>query len=145
MPSPTDTQPTDTQNARSGTSVLFAAGAFLAAAGVALGAFATHALEPRVPAGRLETFQTGARYHLAHAVAILVLATAAGLWNRKGLIRAGWMLVAGTALFSGSLYLLVLTDTPAMGAVTPFGGVLLIGGWLWAGIAMLRRQGGSAR
>lgn len=135
--------PTEQQNARSAASALFAVGALLAAAAVALGAFGAHALQPRVPAARLATFQTGARYHLVHSVAALVLALAAAQWSRAALVRAGWTLVAGTVVFSGSLYLLVLTDTPAFGAVAPIGGVLLIAGWLWAGISTLRARDGS--
>lgn len=136
--------PTDPQNPRSGLRALFAAGGFLAAAAVALGAFATHALEPRITADRLATFQTGARYHLVHALAAILLAIASAQFSRPALVRAGWTLVTGTALFSGSLYLLVLTDTPALGAVAPFGGVLLITGWIWAGIGILKRGPGSA-
>lgn len=117
---------------------LFALGAGLAALAVALGAFGTHALEARVAAGRLETWDTAVRYHLVHALALLVLALALDRWGDRGLSRAGTSMALGTLIFSGSLYLLVLTDTPVLGAVTPVGGVLLVAGWLLAAWSMLR-------
>jgi len=109
-------------------------GAVLAGVGVAAGAFAAHALAGMVPPERVATFETAARYQVYHALALLVVGllaervakrTASG----RALRLAGWLFVAGVALFSGSLYLLVLTDTPALGAVTPLGGVAFIAGW----------------
>lgn len=93
---------------------------------VALGAFGAHALGPRLEAmQRLETWKTATLYHLVHAVALLAVAVAG-----RGLRVAAWCWVAGTILFSGSLYLLALTGLGYLGAITPCGGVLLLAGWL---------------
>ena len=131
MPSPTDA-PCDAGRS------LFVAGAVLAGVGVALGAFGTHALAPRVTPDRLATWDTAVRYHLIHAVALLALGLARSRWRVPSLSRAGGLLLAGTAVFAGSLYLLVLTDTPVLGAVTPVGGVLLLAGWATAAWGLAR-------
>lgn len=105
-------------------------GALLAALAVLLGAFGAHGLEDRVSEARLDTWATATHYHLVHAVALLVLAA-----HPRPPRLAARLLLAGIALFSGSLYLLVLTDTPVLGAITPLGGLCFIGGWLalaWA-------------
>lgn len=108
-------------------------GAVLAALGVAAGAFGAHALAGRVPAERLAIFETAARYHLVHALALVLV----GVLAERGLeVRAaGWLLLAGVVVFSGSLYLLVLSGASWLGAVTPLGGAAFITGWLalaWA-------------
>ena len=92
---------------------------------VAAGAFGAHGLHDLVTPERLQTWETAARYHLVHAVVLLVLALAP---ERTG--RAFELLFAGSTVFAGSLYLLVLLDQPLLGAVTPIVGVLLIAGWL---------------
>ena len=134
MPSPGESAPQSSGAPRR----LFALGAVLAGTAVALGAFGTHALEARVPAGRVATWETGVRYHLVHALALMVLALARTKWAEKGLERAGTLMALGVLVFSGSLYLLVLTDTPVLGAVTPLGGVLLLAGWAVAAWSVLR-------
>jgi uncharacterized membrane protein YgdD (TMEM256/DUF423 family) len=108
---------------------LVAAGSLLGGSGVALGAFAAHALRARLSAERLVTFETGVRYQMYHALALLALAWAVANWPERGLAPAGWLMVAGTVLFSGSLYLLAVTGTRWIGLVTPAGGVLMIAGW----------------
>jgi len=104
-------------------------GAVLAFLGVALGAFGAHGLAGRVPPADLEIFETGARYHMYHALALLLVSWAATRWPGGTVHLAGWLFVAGTVLFSGSLYLLVLTGQRWLGAVTPLGGVALLLGW----------------
>ena len=104
---------------------LFAVGAVLAGLGVAFGAFGAHALEARLTAERLATFETAVRYQLLHALAIL----AAALLGGERAPLAGLLFVVGIALFSGSLYLLVLTGVRWLGAITPLGGVAFIAGW----------------
>lgn len=136
MPSPTDAPALETVRPRS--SRLFAVGALLAGLAVAVGAFGAHALASRLPAGLMDTFETGARYHLTQSLGVLALALAAQAWERPALRAAGWLVVAGTVVFAGSLYLLVLTGVRGLGAVTPVGGVLLIAGWTWAGVGLLR-------
>jgi uncharacterized membrane protein YgdD (TMEM256/DUF423 family) len=99
--------------------------AVLGALAVALGAFGAHGLEDLLTrTGRTETWKTAASYHLVHSVVLLVLVH---LSNWRPL---PWILfAAGISIFSGSLYLLCLTDTGWLGAITPIGGLLLIGGW----------------
>ena len=107
---------------------------------VALGAFGTHALKGRLQARQLETFETGVRYQLFHALALLFTGLIALQWTGSSLPDlAGWMFSIGTLLFSGSLYALVLTGRRWLGAVTPFGGLALITGWACLGLAALGR------
>ncbi len=103
----------------------------LGALGVAGGAFGAHALRDRVPDARLATWETASRMLLLHAVVLLALALAGD--PVPGARKA---ICVGTAIFAGSLYLLVLLDIPALGAVTPIGGLALIAGW-----SMLARHG----
>ncbi len=115
-------------------------GALSALSAVAAGAFGAHALRERLGADLLATFETGARYQMYHALALFVVAWAAGRWT--GAVPqtqwAGWLFVVGTVLFSGSLYALALTGVRAWGAVTPIGGVAWLAGWAllaWAAFA----------
>ena len=97
---------------------------------VALGAFAAHGLRTRLPPDMLTVFETGVRYHMYHTLALLAVATAIGrLGDARLLVVAGWLFTAGIVVFSGSLYLLAMTGTSALGAITPIGGVLLLVGW----------------
>lgn len=99
-------------------------GAVLALLAVAFGAFGAHSLREIVTPERLQTFETGVRYQMYHALALLVM-SALPLKN----YRAAWLLLIGTIIFSGSLYILVLSDIGIFGAITPIGGVLQIIGW----------------
>ena len=110
--------------------VFFAMGAISGGLAVALGAFAAHGLRSRISGEALATFETGARYHMYHALALLAVAWAVGRWPSAWTSAAGWLFVAGTVLFSGSLYLLAVTGVRALGAVTPLGGLAFILGWL---------------
>ena len=116
-------------------------GAVSGALAVAAGAFGAHALEGAVPPERLVTWGTAAHYGLAHALALLLAGLVAE--GRPGrLVRAaGWLFLAGLVLFSGSLYALVLLDAPALGRVTPLGGLAFIVGWgcLAAGVGGRKR------
>jgi uncharacterized membrane protein YgdD (TMEM256/DUF423 family) len=106
---------------------------------VALGAFGAHALRSRLSPERLETFETGVRYQIYHALALLGAAFATLHWPGSSLpLIAGWAFVAGTLLFSGSLYLLVLTGKRSWGAITPFGGLVFILGWLFLAFTSLQ-------
>ena len=102
------------------------ASAFIA---VAAGAFGVHALRARLPPDRLAVFETGARYQVYHALALWAVAWLSR-WPSPTVRAAGWLFVAGTVIFSGSLYLLALTGTRAFGAVTPLGGLTLLASWL---------------
>src|SRR5262249_53161176 len=110
--------------------VFLGLGAISAALAVAMGAFAAHGLRSRLAAEALATFETGARYHMYHALALLAVGWAAGRWPSAWVSAAGWLFVAGTVLFSGSLYLLAVTGVRALGAITPLGGLAFIAGWL---------------
>jgi uncharacterized membrane protein YgdD (TMEM256/DUF423 family) len=108
-----------------------AVGALSAAAAVAAGAFGAHALKARFGPELLAVWETAARYQMYHALALLALGPIAQAWGGGRALRAaGWLFVVGTVLFSGSLYLLVLTGSRGLGALTPVGGVAFIGGWL---------------
>lgn len=110
-------------------SPLIAIGAINAVLSVAAGAFAAHGLRERLDARSLEVFETGSRYHMYHALAMVL----AGLIAQRGIAgasTAGWIFQAGIVLFSGSLYALALTDLK-VGMVTPIGGVAFLAGWLW--------------
>lgn len=113
------------------------AGSLSAFLAVAAGAFGAHALRARLSADMLTAFETGARYQMYHALALLVVALATTRWPGAPVRAAGWLFVGGTILFSGSLYLLALTGARWLGAVTPFGGLCFLAGWaaLAAGIA----------
>ena len=105
-------------------------GAVSALLAVAAGAFGAHALRSRLSADLLAAFETGARYQMYHALALLLVAWAATRWPGPPVRAAGWLFVAGTVIFSGSLYLLALTGARAFGAVTPVGGLAFLAGWL---------------
>jgi len=77
----------------------------------------------------LATFETGVRYQLFHALGLIAVASAAARWPSSG--AAGWLFVAGTVLFSGSLYLLAITGVRWLGAITPLGGLCFLAGWAW--------------
>jgi uncharacterized membrane protein YgdD (TMEM256/DUF423 family) len=106
--------------------LLFAASAVGGAVAVAAGAFGAHALRDAVSPERLEVWRTAASYGLVHAVAGAFAASRPDAWAR----RASGLFLAGTVVFSGSLYALVLLDAAWLGAVTPLGGLAFIAGWL---------------
>jgi len=112
--------------------------AFLA---VALGAFGAHALRDRLTPELLAVWQTGVNYHLAHALGLLLIGVLAHQHAESVYIRwAGWLLLVGIVLFSGSLYLLALTGVRTFGVITPLGGVALLGGWAALAAAMLKAR-----
>jgi uncharacterized membrane protein YgdD (TMEM256/DUF423 family) len=119
-------------------------GAVSAFIGVAAGAFGAHALRSLIPPGSLAVYETGVRYELIHALALLFVGLAAERWPSAGWHRAGWMFVTGTVLFSGSLYALALSGSSALGAVTPAGGLCFLLGWLLAARSALRSSTASS-
>ena len=108
-----------------------ALGALNAAIAVGAGAFAAHGLRERLDARALEVFETGARYQMYHAVALVLAGILATSSLVRGASAAGWLFQGGIVLFSGSLYALALTGTKGLGAITPIGGVAFLAGWLW--------------
>lgn len=115
-----------------------ALGAISAAISVAAGAFGAHALKARLAPDLLVIFETGARYQMYHALGLGLVAWVAARGGGAAASWAGWLLVAGTVIFSGSLYALALTGVRALGAVTPLGGVAFLAGWIALAIAALR-------
>lgn len=96
---------------------------------VALGAFGAHALKARLEPELLTIFETGVRYHLSHAIALLFVGEAEAREPGRGWAAAGIAFVIGIVIFSGSLYALAGSGVRLWGAVTPFGGVALLVGW----------------
>jgi len=115
-----------------------ALGALSAAISVGAGAFGAHALRTRLPEDLLVVFETGARYQMFHALGLVAAAWASGRFPGPAAAWAGWLFLAGTVLFSGSLYALALTGVRGLGAVTPLGGVAFIAGWVALAAAALR-------
>jgi uncharacterized membrane protein YgdD (TMEM256/DUF423 family) len=118
--------------------VLLVMGALNAAIAVAMGAFGAHGLKARVDAALLDTWGTASLYHFHHALALLLVGVLAKQFGPSGLVAAGWTLFAGMVIFSGSLYLLVLSGQRWLGAITPIGGTALIVGWLMLAWALFR-------
>jgi uncharacterized membrane protein YgdD (TMEM256/DUF423 family) len=96
---------------------------------VALGAFGAHGLRERLASDMLAIFEVGVRYQMYHALALLAVGLALERSVAGSLQAAGWCFVAGTLIFSGSLYLLALTGQRWLGAITPLGGVAFLAGW----------------
>lgn len=115
--------------------VLWCAASILGLTGVALGAFGAHSLKGRIDETLLSAFETGVRYQLFHAVALLVAAWLAGTAKSAAALAAGWFLIGGTVLFSGSLYLMAIGAPRWFGAITPFGGVCLMTAWVFLAVA----------
>jgi uncharacterized membrane protein YgdD (TMEM256/DUF423 family) len=118
--------------------IWLALGAVSAGVAVAAGAFGAHALRSRLSPADLATFETGARYQMYHALALLAVGWVAMRAPSGAATLAGWGFVIGTALFSGSLYLLTLTGARWLGAVTPLGGIAFLAGWGALAVAALR-------
>jgi uncharacterized membrane protein YgdD (TMEM256/DUF423 family) len=118
---------------------LFAAGAISAALGVLLGSFAAHGLKSHLAPEALLVFETGVRYQLVHAAGMLAAAWAVTRYDPLRAARGGFLLLAGTVLFSGSLYLLALTGLRWLGLITPLGGLAFIVGWVVLAMAALKR------
>lgn len=105
---------------------------------VAFGAFGAHGLANKVPQEQLNAFEIGARYHMYHALALLAVAWLAAREPSALVSTAGWAFVAGTLLFSGSLYVLGVTGSRALVLATPVGGVSFMLGWACLAVAGLR-------
>jgi uncharacterized membrane protein YgdD (TMEM256/DUF423 family) len=118
---------------------LLALGAVLAALAVALGAFGAHALKARLAPDALALWQTAAQYHFWHALGVIAAGLALLHFTDSGWLRAAGVLLAlGIILFSGSLYALALSGVHWLGALTPFGGLAFILGWLAFALGALR-------
>ncbi|WP_461482387.1 DUF423 domain-containing protein [Porticoccus sp.] len=105
---------------------------------VALGAFGAHGLRASVSPEMLGVWQTAVLYQMFHALVLLAIVLAGSAQPLPLLKKAAWLLMAGTLLFSGSLYVLVLSGIRALGMVTPVGGVLFMLGWLLLSFALVQ-------
>lgn len=119
--------------------LFFAAGSLVGFLAVALGAFAAHGLKAYLDADLLITFETGVRYQMYHAFALLAVALAYAKWPVRGLLVSGWLFIAGIVLFSGSLYVLSLSGVRWLGMITPLGGLALLAGWVCMAWSVLQR------
>ena len=113
-------------------------GAFLGVLAVVFGAFGAHALKARLSPEMLTIWKTANEYHFYHALALVLVGLCARLLKLPGLDVAAGCFVAGVLVFSGSLYVLALTETRWLGAITPIGGLLMIAGWAWFAWAAFR-------
>ena len=118
--------------------IFFALGALSALLGVAAGAFGAHALKARVTPDMLAVFEVGVRYQMYHAFALIACAWAVTKWPGTLVNASGWLFVVGTIVFSGSLYALSLSGVRWLGAITPFGGLAFLAGWICLAVAALR-------
>jgi uncharacterized membrane protein YgdD (TMEM256/DUF423 family) len=117
---------------------LFLAGAVAGCIGVAFGAFGAHGLRGRLSPDMLAVFETGVRYQMYHALAILVTSVGMGFIEDRLLRVGGWLFAVGIVLFSGSLYALALTGVTRLGMITPLGGVAFLAGWVILIVVALR-------
>ncbi|MGB7540994.1 MAG: DUF423 domain-containing protein [Burkholderiales bacterium] len=121
------------------TRLFLSLGGLTALAAVALGAFGAHALKDRLPPEMLAVWRTGVEYHFYHALGLIAVGLLAAQLPGSALLKwSGWLMFAGIALFSGSLYLLAATGTRWLGAVTPVGGAAFLAAWALFVAAVLR-------
>lgn len=113
-------------------------GSVLGFVAVAFGAFGAHALKARLSTEMLAIWKTANEYHFYHALALLLVGLIARQGSVPGLDVSAGCFLAGTLVFSGSLYVLALTETRWLGAITPIGGLLFLAGWAWLAWAMAR-------
>jgi uncharacterized membrane protein YgdD (TMEM256/DUF423 family) len=115
--------------------LFLAAGAVSGLIAVAAGAFGAHGLKARLSPEMLAVFETGARYQMYHALALIAAAWATTRYPGAAVAWAGGLFIAGTVVFSGSLYVLALTGQKWLGAITPLGGAALLAGWACLAVA----------
>jgi len=117
-------------------SILITGSAFMALA-VAFGAFGAHIVQDMLTPERFDVYQTGVEYHFYHALGLLIAGAVSMHFNiNKWIARSAGLFIAGILIFSGSLYILTLTDTGWLGAITPIGGVAFILGWIFFAVGV---------
>lgn len=134
------TTPTPSQQSSPATSII-ALGAVFAGLGVAAGAMGNHALRPLLSDHMLTVYDTAVRYHIYHALALLIVAALTPRLPTRGVWLVAGLFTAGIICFSGSLYLLAITETRPLGMLTPIGGTLFIAGWITLAWQALRARG----
>lgn len=116
-------------------------GAVLAMLSVGIGAFGSHILKGVISEDYLKVYETGVQYHMAHALALVLIGLAAGQWGESARLSwAGRLIGAGILLFSGSLYVLSTSGIKILGAITPLGGVCFIAGWICLAVEAFARK-----
>lgn len=133
------TTPTPSQQSSPATSII-ALGAVFAGLGVAAGAMGNHALRPLLSDHMLTVYDTAVRYHIYHALALLIVAALATQLPARAVRLVAGLFTAGIICFSGSLYLLAITETRPLGMLTPIGGTLFIAGWITLAWQALRAR-----
>ena len=119
--------------------LIICCGALSAALSVILGAFAAHALKSRMPPETLAVFQTGVQYQFYHSLGLILIGLSVQVTKASALLTsAGWLMLAGMLLFSGSLYLISFSGIRSFGLITPVGGTAFIVAWLLLAIGILR-------
>ncbi|AHM66007.1 membrane protein [Paenibacillus polymyxa] len=119
--------------------VLLLLGCIVMFLAVALGAFGAHALKKRLSADMMNIFQTGIQYQIAHGLGLLLLGVLAGnLAHSSLIVTAGWVMLVGILLFSGSLYVLSVSGVKKLGAVTPIGGLAFLASWVIVIVAVIQ-------
>jgi len=109
---------------------------------VGFGAFGAHIVQDILSPERFDIYQTGVQYHFYHALGLILIgAISLRIEGSKWLKWSSYLLTAGIVIFSGSLYLLTLTDTGWLGAITPFGGFAFILGWVFLAIGLWKGNG----
>ncbi|RAL25746.1 DUF423 domain-containing protein [Thermoflavimicrobium daqui] len=110
---------------------------------VAIGAFGAHGLEGKISDRMLQNWQTGTQYHMVHALGLLIIGVLMAKFgvNSSLLQAGGWLLLTGIILFSGSLYVMALTNITKLGMITPIGGLSFIVGWILVTIAAVKQIG----
>jgi len=107
---------------------------------VALGAFGAHGLKQSLSSELMAIYQTAVSYQIYHSLALILIALIFQYQQNKFIKASGWIMLAGMMVFSGSLYLLTLTDTRWLGAITPIGGTLLLLSWLLLGLGASKKS-----
>ncbi|MCH2517193.1 MAG: DUF423 domain-containing protein [Dehalococcoidia bacterium] len=120
--------------------VLIMAGGILGLLGVVAGAMGVHALRDTLDARALSTFETGVRFQMYHALALLAVGTLAGRWKTGFVKLSGVLFTAGVVLFSGSLYILAITGIGVFGAIAPLGGLSLMAAWTSLIVGAIRQR-----
>ena len=115
-------------------------GAFAAFVGVAMGAFGAHAMRDLLPPNLMQAYQTGVSYHLWHALGLIGIGLYGRMLDSKLIRAAGWLMLVGILLFSGSLYILSITGVTWLGIITPFGGTAFLLAWILFGLAAFNHR-----
>jgi len=121
-------------------SIFYIIGSLFGLTGIALGAFGAHSLKAQISAEMLSVFETGVRYQMYHAFALIVAAWFLDVRQNRRFEVAAWLFVAGVVLFSGSLYVLAISGITSIGIVTPLGGLAFLGGWLSLVLGFLKKE-----